>query len=89
MGRAAVLLQGYAGKLGASATVVLQGDKPYAALLFTYGMQQINYMLGDAGRSFVVGFGMDSPPKAFHKWRAPSLAPTLFTVVWCLAVVTF
>lgn len=45
-----------------------QGDKAYAALLFTYGMQQINYMLGDSGRSYVVGFGKGAPHMAFHKW---------------------
>ena len=48
----------------------MQGDKAYAALLFTYGMQQINYMLGDAGRSFVVGYGKSAPHMAFHKWCA-------------------
>ena len=46
----------------------VQGDKRYAALLFTYGMQQINYMLGDSGRSFVIGFGKDAPQRPFHKW---------------------
>ena len=46
----------------------VQGDKKYAALLFTYGMQQINYMLGDSGRSFVIGFGAGAPQRPFHKW---------------------
>ena len=46
----------------------LQGDKSYAAFLFTYGQQQVNYMLGDAGRSFVVGFGNNPPNMPFHKW---------------------
>jgi len=46
---------------------VTQGDKAYSAFLFTYGQQQINYMLGDAGRSYVVGFGKDPPNMPFHK----------------------
>lgn len=46
----------------------LQGDKQFAAKLFTYGQQQVNYMLGDAGRSYVVGFGKDPPNMPFHKW---------------------
>lgn len=49
----------------------VQGDKQYAALLFTYGLQQINYMLGDSGRSFVVGFGENAPQRPFHKWYSP------------------
>ena len=50
----------------------VQGDKQYAALLFTYGLQQINYMLGDSGRSFVVGFGENPPQRPFHKWWVPN-----------------
>lgn len=45
-----------------------QGDETYAATLFTYATQQINYMLGDSGRSFVVGFGKNPPSTPFHKW---------------------
>lgn len=55
---------------GADLCRAVQGDKRYAALLFTYGMQQINYMLGDSGRSFVIGFGKDAPQRPFHKWCA-------------------
>ena len=32
-------------------------------MYFNLGKQQIHYMLGDSGRSFVVGFG-NNPPKA-------------------------
>lgn len=46
----------------------VQGDEAYAATLFTYAAQQINYALGDAGRSFVVGFGKNAPKTPFHKW---------------------
>lgn len=45
-----------------------QGDKSQSAFLFTYAQQQVNYMLGDAGRSYVVGFGKDPPNMPFHKW---------------------
>jgi endoglucanase len=48
--------------------LLLQGDEAFAATLFTYATQQINYMLGDAGRSFVVGFGKTPPSTPFHKW---------------------
>ncbi|BDA42119.1 Endoglucanase B [Coccomyxa sp. Obi] len=51
-----------------SAQMKEQGDETYAATLFTYATQQINYMLGDAGRSFVVGFGKNPPSTPFHKW---------------------
>ncbi|KAG8900314.1 hypothetical protein FRB99_006119 [Tulasnella sp. 403] len=33
----------------------------------TFAAQQINYMLGDCGRSWVVGFGNDSPLRPYHK----------------------
>jgi hypothetical protein len=47
-----------------------QGDDAYAATLFTYATQQVNYMLGDGGRSYVVGFGQQPPSTPFHKWCA-------------------
>merc|ERR1712150_85777 len=38
--------------------------------------QQIDYMLGDAGRSFVVGFGKDPPQKPHHRSSScPSTGP--------------
>ena len=46
----------------------MQGDEAYAASLFTYATAQINYMLGDAGRSYVIGFGENAPRTPFHKW---------------------
>ncbi|KAG8717899.1 hypothetical protein FRC09_013502 [Ceratobasidium sp. 395] len=33
----------------------------------SFAAQQINYMLGDAGRSWVVGFGEGSPIRPYHK----------------------
>ena len=32
-----------------------------------YAISQINYMLGDCGRSWVVGFGTNSPLRPYHK----------------------
>lgn len=46
----------------------LQGEEAFAAKLFTYATSQINYMLGDAGRSYVIGFGKNPPTTPFHKW---------------------
>ena len=37
----------------------MQGDEAFAAKLFTYATSQINYMLGDGGQSYVIGFGKD------------------------------
>ncbi|KAG8907722.1 hypothetical protein FRB99_002518 [Tulasnella sp. 403] len=33
----------------------------------TFAAQQLNYMLGDCGRSWVVGFGKDWPLRPYHK----------------------
>ena len=54
--------------LAKGCVLCVQGDEAYAAKLFTYATSQINYMLGDAGRSYVVGFGKDPPTTPFHKW---------------------
>ena len=53
-----------------------QGDEAYAATLHTYATAQINYMLGDGGRSYVVGFGETPPSTPFHKWCARAHAPS-------------
>ena len=42
-------------------------DAAYAARLINYGHHQANYLLGDAGRSWVVGFGKDYPQYLNHK----------------------
>jgi len=34
---------------------------------YDFAASQINFMLGDAGRSYVVGFGQNSPHRASHK----------------------
>ena len=52
-----------------------QGDDAYAATLHTYATSQVNYMLGDGGRSYVVGFGETPPSTPFHKWCARALNP--------------
>ncbi|BDA49706.1 Endoglucanase F [Coccomyxa sp. Obi] len=39
----------------------------YAAQLFNYGKSQIDFALGSTGRSYVVGFGQNSPKSPFQK----------------------
>ena len=34
-----------------------------------YARSQINYMLGDGGRSFVIGFGRNPPKRPHHRSR--------------------
>jgi len=34
---------------------------------YDFAASQINFMLGDAGRSYVVGFGHNYPQRAHHK----------------------
>lgn len=52
--------------------VKITGDTAYAARLLNYGAHQANYLLGDAGRSWIVGFGgfgesNDNPAYIWHK----------------------
>ncbi len=47
--------------------VVSSSDQAYADRVFRYALSQINYILGDAGRSFVGGFGVNSPKLPYHK----------------------
>jgi hypothetical protein len=42
-------------------------DPLYGNRLRNYGMHQANYLLGDAGRSWVIGFGKDYPAMHNHK----------------------
>lgn len=41
------------------------GGKKY----IDFARRQINYMLGDSGRSYVVGYGMNWPQKPYHAAR--------------------
>ena len=54
----------------------MQGNEAYAAMLFTYATSQINYMLGDGGQSYVIGFGNNSPTTPFHKWCVAESFPS-------------
>ncbi len=46
----------------------LERENPsYAQSLREYGASQINYMLGDSGRSSIVGFGSNYPLSPYHK----------------------
>ncbi|RUS15846.1 Six-hairpin glycosidase-like protein [Endogone sp. FLAS-F59071] len=42
-------------------------ENPYSEKLINFAIQQINYVLGDCGRSWVVGFGENSPLRPYHK----------------------
>jgi len=37
--------------------------------LRTWAVSQINFMLGDGGRSYMVGFGDDYPQQPHHRGR--------------------
>lgn len=39
----------------------------HAATYENFAKSQINYMLGDSGRSFVVGFGINPPQRPYHR----------------------
>jgi Glycosyl hydrolase family 9 len=43
------------------------GSSAYAAQLFNYAKYQIDYALGDSGRSWLIGFGSDYPEYIWHK----------------------
>ena len=43
-------------------------------------LQQLNYILGSSGRSYVVGYGADSPQQAHH--RAASCPPLDVACTW-------
>lgn len=43
------------------------GSKEYAARLFNYAKYQIDYVLGDSGRSWLVGYGDSYPDRLWHK----------------------
>ncbi|ORX95387.1 Six-hairpin glycosidase [Basidiobolus meristosporus CBS 931.73] len=42
-------------------------NDPYSKRLLNHATQQMNYILGDCGRSWVVGFGQDYPQRPYHK----------------------
>lgn len=48
-------------------------DAAYRARLVNYAMHQVNYILGDAGRSWLVGFGKDYPTHVWHKYSYNSI----------------
>jgi hypothetical protein len=43
------------------------GDTDFASELVVYARGQIDYMLGDSGRSWLVGFGDNYPLSPYHK----------------------
>ena len=48
-------------------------DPAYANRLRNYGIHEANYLLGDAGRSWVIGFGKDYPTMHNHKMSVYSV----------------
>ena len=59
-GNVAFLMQTYANN-------VKSVDPTYRARLRNYAMFQVNYLLGDSGRSWIVGFGKGYPTYTWHK----------------------
>lgn len=51
----------------ATQAAFLKPALPKAGAYFTYAQKQLNYLLGDTGRSFVVGFGRNWPKRAHHR----------------------
>jgi len=39
----------------------------YRTMLTKFAQQQVHYMLGDSGRSYLVGFGVNPPQRAYHR----------------------
>lgn len=39
----------------------------HSTMYETFAKKQINYLLGDSGRSFVVGFGINPPQRPYHR----------------------
>lgn len=39
----------------------------YRTIFTNFAKQQVNYILGDTGRSFIVGYGRNPPQKAYHR----------------------
>ena len=59
-----------------AALIALQASKvfpDYASTYETFAKKQINYLLGDSGRSFVVGFGINPPQRPYHRGRYSTL----------------
>jgi len=54
--------------LAHSAHLRSQGQyRGYGAQLFNYARYQVDYILGDSGRSFMVGVGSNYPTTVWHK----------------------
>ncbi|KAL6781923.1 hypothetical protein ACKKBF_B09970 [Auxenochlorella protothecoides x Auxenochlorella symbiontica] len=49
------------------ADAMAAADAGYAARLLNYAHFQVDYLLGDVGRSWIVGFGNDYPTYLWHK----------------------
>lgn len=59
------------------------GSASYAAQLFNYAKFQIDYALGDSGRSWLIGFGSDYPDYIWHKLSYNTCASAIHLVLPC------
>ena len=48
---------------------------------FNFAAGQINYMLGDSGRSYVVGFGNNPPKKPHHRASSCPAVPEVQNLI--------
>jgi endoglucanase len=48
-------------------TIGWTDSSPNTTHAISFATQQLNYMLGDCGRSWVVGFGDGAPVRPYHK----------------------
>jgi len=48
----------------------------YRTMFATFAKKQIHYILGDTGRSFVVGYGRNPPQRAYHRGSSCPDVPT-------------
>ncbi|KAK9803628.1 hypothetical protein WJX72_006865 [[Myrmecia] bisecta] len=50
-----------------ASTLRANADTDTANQIFTYGVSQVNFVLGDSNRSYMVGFGQNWPLRSFQK----------------------
>ena len=48
-------------------TLQAAGNSDLAAQIMSYSLLQLNFVLGDGGRSWLVGFGTNPPQQSFQK----------------------
>lgn len=56
----------------AAQAALLKPALPKSGAYFAFAQKQLNYLLGDSGRSFVVGFGRNPPREPHHRYSKNS-----------------